>query len=868
MAADSSAGAVALREQPSVKPLALHEAERNLIRQRRLTFAAAAGRAPAELRCLPFPFARYCTIASDADGATLEGLEAVGQIVRGHYGLPIADSIIPHFLFNHGFAGATNREAGTPTELYDRPTDENFDLGRFVATNFDWLRRFHQGWTDTIHGWLLRIQIRIGDDVVLQEAAADGGAGPRGLMRRTKRLSARLKRYISRRVGADPTRHDYRRRLNFHLPSGWHRRVAPRYMVFRYCNPTRRNQATLVFLDGAREVGAVNLADVAAGAPLTLQTYVIDLHKVVGTDSDLLKRIDAELRVTDWTAACELRDPVLTSWLRSDIAEQVVLFDQLNLGVTAYTSHGGGFNIGQSIRVGEASSADARGMAENPAAAHYALDIFRHHGFEFFNTADNTSQGELKDIGELVVPRVINNGELVYDFHRYLHIPKRADGGDDMAALSTHGAEGNASFSNFAGGQIASVLDRVDAPGRGAIIYTHLLTKAPLHPDRDDVSVARIFDQETHDGLNRLAGSYYGIRGGAGAPGHRVFVAPTATLLRYSQVIRELPHHAFHAADTDTIHVESWTDPVTGKRVPDQGDVGRQLRFATFYVKNAASARVLLDGEPLHALIRNPADETGRQSVTIADVGTPTVVARSIFLGARRDLTLSGDHVEWSCPDTGPGTLLKLREPRGVLGIAPAALKLADHYYVHLRLSEAGSLRVRLDIECDDGLTLGAAEPGHPAGNNAIVVPRGPDEDVLIWVLPFHRLLQGMPEKDRRFPVSKIKRIDLDLAGPAGSVCRLAELSLVRDDDRPVKTGRVLGGSVPADSGVTEVVARCDNREYSAPVLAGGKYVFLEKFPVGQVIEVFGRKRSGAVVHPIVGRHVEVARDALDVDFA
>jgi hypothetical protein len=147
------------------------------------------------------------------------------------------------------------------------------------------------------------------------------------------------------------------------------------------------------------------------------------------------------------------------------------------------------------------------------------------------------------------------------------------------------------------------------------------------------------------------------------------------------------------------------------------------------------------------------------------------------------------------------------------------------------------------------------------------LVPRGPDDDELIWVLPFHKLLDAAPAAARRYPVGRVSHFRLDLAGTVGTSCRLAELSLTRDDDRPIKPGRILGGLVPAGREIVEVAARWHGNELATPVLAGGQYLFGAQFPARAVVELHGRKRNGDIVHPAMGRRIEVARDMLDVDF-
>ena len=65
----------------------------------------------------------------------------------------------------------------------------------------------------------------------------------------------------------------------------------------------------------------------------------------------------------------------------------------------------------------------------------------------------------------------------------------------------------------------------------------------------------------------------------------------------------------------DTIAIRSWTDACLGKTLPRSTG---QLYGLTFYVDEPSRAKVLLDGVAIEHLFRNPPDETGRSSVTIA----------------------------------------------------------------------------------------------------------------------------------------------------------------------------------------------------------------------------------------------------------
>ena len=154
-------------------------------------------------------------------------------------------------------------------------------------------------------------------------------------------------------------------RISFRLPEGWHPRVPPRYFVFHLRAPTTGYDAKLAFLDEGTTIAEVDLTELRAASPEILLPYVLDLHLHVSRDAEVLKRLDVEVRFVNNPSFLEIRDPMMISWMRDDIAEQMDLFTALNIRLNTYTSHGGGYNIGH-YRTDVLESADKRGMADHP----------------------------------------------------------------------------------------------------------------------------------------------------------------------------------------------------------------------------------------------------------------------------------------------------------------------------------------------------------------------------------------------------------------------------------------------------------------------------------------------------------------------
>lgn len=101
----------------------------------------------------------------------------------------------------------------------------------------------------------------------------------------------------------------------------------------------------------------------------------------------------------------------------------------------------------------------------------------------------------------------------------------------------------------------------------------------------------------------------------------RVWVPTLSANLRYGTVLTHLQDHT--SLNGNSIHIRSWTDPVTGKTTPDDRNVTLDLHGQTFYVPKSKTANLYLNGHRIHALKRNPRDFTGRESVTVIDTTHP-----------------------------------------------------------------------------------------------------------------------------------------------------------------------------------------------------------------------------------------------------
>jgi hypothetical protein len=94
--------------------------------------------------------------------------------------------------------------------------------------------------------------------------------------------------------------------------------------------------------------------------------------------------------------------------------------------------------------------------------------------------------------------------------------------------------------------------------------------------------------------------------------GH-IFVRSAAEILNYCIQTKYLNWSCKRQNEAYLIHIRSIDDPLFGNYVPDS----RMLRNFTFYIPKGAPTRIILAERQILDTQINPADHSGRQSITI-----------------------------------------------------------------------------------------------------------------------------------------------------------------------------------------------------------------------------------------------------------
>lgn len=408
--------------------------------------------------------------------------------------------------------------------------------------------------------------------------------------------------------------------------------------------------------------------------------------------------------------------------------------------------------------------------------------------------------------------------------------------------------DGHTRQDTFAGRMARLLEETARAPGLLWPIYTHLgsLAGRPLPRPYFEPGPLRALQ----DHVFNISGSV--------PPQSRLWFASATVLYDYALIMRGVAGHVLRP-DANTAHIRSWTDPVLQKTLPRSP---AQLYGLTFYVENAWKAQVRLDGRPIHRLIRNPADETGRPSVTIAEADIRHVLFDQLDPAAN-EAGVSRLNGKWNWAPSAEGGSgfgrLTVTEAGVATGedSARTSLKLALHGWV-----PAGAQMAAFSVRPDKGARWGfffrtRSGGGFYFGDEALTAQvRGrisasyffpsiepAQEDWTVFVAPFHDLAwtedsaPGGP-----MPNHALKSVTILCAGAIGSGLDIDSVEFLRPrtraHDGTAKRRWCLGGNLPkfetgatvtaaaqGDDGVPPLVATVDQCGYFCfGLVPGGVY--------------------------------------------
>lgn len=566
-----------------------------------------------EPRSLPYPFNKFITIASDCDAPSYEKFINIARVFRHDFGLPIADSIFPSWLYRRGFKSYFSKSTSGKTPC--------FDSSLFEDNNVEILNLSYRGWYDTIHGWIQRFMIKISDDFTLCI-----GIGQ-------KYIKFLPKKIISKSIGLKSSK-----RIFFRAPEGWQQMEAPRFLSMKYQMPVESSYFLIEGFSKNEKIFTIHSSNIKQGHRLVPLPYTVDLFQYT-QDADILHNLYLKISLYGPIGSVlKVEKPTLYSETKETVSHMADVLKGYNINLKVYTSHGIGAVVGAQY-ASSISSSDTRFCSDYPSNANYFMDIFKDYGLKWFNTFNNVSQTNILKLTDVTRPFLFNDGKLAYDFNKFAYIKQNEDGTYNYSDFNHNGSTLNYSLSNFINIHIQGLLNNAQS-GMGGVIYTHagcyepilLKNKPQLHRD--------LINIETKESLYLLANSYYNLSGDIPNK-DRTWVAPTSAILNLSLLNKSLQKCLWYDNESHILNINSYTDLILNQTIPSSSI---SLANFTVYVPSSQKCRVFLDGnKEIKHLIRNPKDETGKESITIADIDSPYVLFDDIHPSNRcKDINMDG----------------------------------------------------------------------------------------------------------------------------------------------------------------------------------------------------------------------------------
>jgi hypothetical protein len=552
-------------------------------------------------------------------------------------------------------------------------------------------------------------------------------------------------------------------------------------------------------------------------------------------------------------AVLEVRNLVVTTFCRARAEAEARFLRNAGLGFLTYTEHG---KPGHEFSLGNRFTLDGfrrpQFLGDDPrgAANSYFLDFTDSLGVVFLTAMHHCYEPKVRSIEEAVFPLRFNDGGVRYNLPRFLDYPREADG-------STHVPRTNVQAERWLGFQIDKLLTRSLRLGEGGVIYTHWGCDNPK-----DTGLS----PHTRQQLEVLKDAYYNISGKR-VPRERVWVAPASEVALLARALHGIRANATYDEASKTVFIRSWLDPVSNQVIPASGTRCFGLANLTFYVRASASARVVIDGLEYTGFKRNPADLSGRESVTLVDDSVATTVLDEVD-PLQRFAEVVTDGAEFYHRATGGRhglhcAEISLTSTTGKAFLYFPTLTSADT--THLRFSYRKSNpkgRASIRIKLKDGAELTATEG--TLNSAGWKIPSRADADWHDLVLDYTDLTQHAT--NFRTPRGAVERITLEATGKEGDQVFFDRVQFLRNPVHPPDPENrimIAGTTEPAADGV-EVVVEAGKERHTTRTREG--YFFIASAAAkGSIVRVYAKPADGLRRYPRQGRALEADHNLVEL---
>ncbi|TWC05035.1 hypothetical protein FBZ93_10345 [Bradyrhizobium macuxiense] len=857
---------------------------------------SASSARPADIRPLPYPFGHMITFSSDVDYQAPWHGNSIHRYLNEELGLPITDSF-----WISSTTGADDVSAlfRSYQGLSTQPSRVD---GHSVYGLL--LRQWHRGNIDTIHSW--------SDDMVPQyrhvlpepqplsatgialdlTATGDWMAAFEALGGRGSRGYQQLRMIFDREPPKDLV-------VEARFADG-KAYVFSKEMTSRFrsvgTTPSFDNASVTIVLNEPWPTGPMPARDPPFPALSALQIKASSC-----APSCAVKLIAIE------------RD----NFSRWSVLAQKPALEALNIRPTVLTSHGGhtyhpdfegpGEHYRRDFNFGDVRL-ESIGLAGQAGTHGYYADILRELGFRSVTSIMNGDRNEAWS-WHLPVPAVTSIYPGFYALSK-----THALFGDAQDSLADTEARLAALQSTAAGFKLepyvctVSIYCRASSQGSVAgaeIALDHHLIEKGVHVEhqwyihfgtvRYDPTFTATpeapFPAVTMDTFRDLSRDYYNPAGDL-PESRRVWVPAGAVWANYRIMRDKIPEHVAVDAATSEINITPFADPVLGQNLPDARAGTRDLHGITIYVPHAEHATVKLDGKQLTTFTRNPADSTGRESITIVDDDTPATVFNRLPPDRAGKLEVANADYSWQtlsdrtaeAPPAYARLVATSRE--ATLKFSPSDLQFFNVTHLswsyRIRRDDGTAPRGRLAViwHMGEGATVAVAEG---AGSS---LPQGADTGR--WVPSVARdgqwhtatfaqhdfLWAPGYEKWRAQPLvlGEIRSVEIKLVDAApGDILEIGAMQGLRpsgnavdSEHRLLLAGRVLASSGQPQQGVEMTARMEDGTVRTTATDASGYYVF-GRIERGAIVAVTARTAAG-ICAPRRGDAIELRQNEAELD--
>jgi len=763
------------------------------------------GEAP-ELRPLPYPFQTYVTVNSDPDIMRVPDCLRIHEIIHERYHLNISDQVfINQPLFEQETARWYREALLNLIVAGDRTAPAD------IPAWHRFLVMCNRGWIDGIHGW---------------------SSGPLASPEASFKLTAADK----------PVDH------SLELPAGISSKFRVKYIVFEYRMPTPGSGCHL--LSGDRALAVCH--------PLTRTPGLDNQHSWTPAFARLPDAIPVPpLRVRFWGppgSELEARNLMIVNMCRDRVVQEAEFLYRHHVRFLSYSLHSTVRNeYGLGLRADLDNNSRLSLAGDNPVDAPNIsfIDCLDRLGVCFINSAHHTAQYQVLPLDELIAPHGFNDGNIRYNYRRFmLH---------DLGPADAAGAaQTKLSLEPCLGPTLERLRKRSVSLGEGGVIYTHWGTNRSTDP----------LSPSSLQQLKELQDCYYNLSGQR-APWERVWVAPTCEILLLARALRGIKENSSYDPATNSVHIRSWLDPVGCQRVPMRGSRCAGLANLTFYVHDADSARVFIDGAEYTCFKRNPADTTGRPSITLVDDNVPTTVIDEVD-----PLQRHGDVVctKASCYFRRSGAFhragcleVQLDDTAGSAAWTFADITSANtsHFrFAYRKTNPASRVTARLAFEGGKEVVATETELENAAGWK---VPARHDSGWHDVVLDYADLT--WPKPGAWLPRERLQLITFQISnGKPGDSAFFDTVQFLRNSVHPTDPeNRVLvAGRVNPLKDEVQVILEVDGARHSTKTRQG-YFFFPGLVRKGSIVTVYALPEDGGARYPTMGRSFEANRNEVEL---